>query len=387
MAPTAAAAQRAALLVVAAASCLVSAGALRFNKRDVDKERTWDISLFDTEARTSGAPWSLYPAGQVPGHTQAHGPESYENDTVRVLCGNASIKIFADVSRPMLVPFQVLPSDRRYTKERADTAVIVMPGGCRKCLDWMVEGIDIALWLNEIGFSAFVLKYRVPDTSHHDADMDAQRAVSLLRHKAPDLGLNASRIGVIGFSAGGTLAQSITFRPNRLYSYVDEVDDVSFRPDFTMLVYSSAEYTPKSWTRPQPPPLFVVAAMDDPFFSAGPDLSFIRNFLPQLPSDPFEGPIPLKNAVELHVFPEGGHGYGRCTIIGGFSVLPQVCIWPELAKQFIEKQVLGIEPPVQQEIHRKLFELRNLTVNFKDPYSYPFHVPNVPKEISNPPPP
>ena len=154
-------------------------------------------------------------------------------------------RVIRNVSHPSLQPFLVDSSHPRFD----GTAVIVAPGGAYKWLTWDAEGVDIATWLNSLGISAFVLKYRVPFRpwlcrpgfgcrSGEAPLIDAQRAVGLLRSRSRALGLNASRIGFIGFSAGGHLTAHIsTNNSNRLYPRIDSADDLSCRPDFAMMVY------------------------------------------------------------------------------------------------------------------------------------------------------
>src|SRR5206468_9683787 len=142
----------------------------------------------------------------------------------------------ANVTRPTLTVFK--PSKDKDT----GAAVLVCPGGGYNILAFDKEGTEVAEWLNSIGVSGVVLKYRVPrrkDLPKHQAPLqDAQRAVSLIRSHAGEWGIDAKRIGVLGFSAGGHLSATLsTNYDQRAYSPIDEADKVSCRPDFTVLIY------------------------------------------------------------------------------------------------------------------------------------------------------
>ena len=122
------------------------------------------------------------------------------------------------------------------------TSVIICPGGGHSILAFNHEGTETAEWLTTLGVTGIVLKYRVPTrTPNGDrwkaAVQDAQRAVSLVRSQAEELGLNPKRTGILGFSAGGETAGLTSYFAQRQYESVDAVDQVSFRPDFSMLIY------------------------------------------------------------------------------------------------------------------------------------------------------
>jgi acetyl esterase/lipase len=128
----------------------------------------------------------------------------------------------------------------------AGTAVIVCPGGGYWNLFWQLEGEEVAAWLQTLGITAAVLEYRVPRRSDEPKGeparrplQDAQRAVSLLRSKAKDFGIDPKRIGMVGFSAGGHLVfATATSFEKRTYKAVDDVDKLSCRPDFGIMAYS-----------------------------------------------------------------------------------------------------------------------------------------------------
>jgi acetyl esterase/lipase len=125
------------------------------------------------------------------------------------------------------------------------TAVVICPGGGYWNLYWQLEGEEVAAWLNSLGVTGIILKYRVPRRPDEPQGeparrplQDAQRAVSLIRSKARELGIAPQRIGMVGFSAGGHLAIATATRfEKRSYEPIDAIDKISCRPDFAILVY------------------------------------------------------------------------------------------------------------------------------------------------------
>src|SRR5216684_6592403 len=149
-------------------------------------------------------------------------------------------KMVTNVTKPTITIYR--PAKEKDT----GAAVIICPGGGYWNLYWELEGEEVAAWLNSIGVTGIILKYRVPrrpdDTKGEPARrplQDAQRAVSLVRSKARDWGIDPKRIGMVGFSAGGHLAIATATRfDKRTYEPIDDVDKVSCRPDFAVAVYS-----------------------------------------------------------------------------------------------------------------------------------------------------
>ncbi len=190
------------------------------------------------------------------------------------------------------------------------TAVIVFPGGGYRILAMDLEGTEVCQWLNSIGITAVLLKYRVPertDLPRYAAPFeDAQRAMRLVRAHADEWGLKADRIGVLGFSAGGHLAAVLNSKSEeRTYEPVDKADENSCRPDFALLIYPAylsvsdegEQLAPEVAINPRTPPRFIVQAEDDRAFIGGTLLYYRALQLAGVPA-------------EMHFFSSGGHGYG-----------------------------------------------------------------------------
>jgi acetyl esterase/lipase len=143
-----------------------------------------------------------------------------------------------DVDQPNITPW--------LAKESANgAAVVVCPGGGYGHLAVGHEGKDVAAWLNSLGVSAFVLKYRLGPKYHHPAPLnDAQRAVRVVRARASDWKIDPKRVGIIGFSAGGHLASTVaTHFDSGKSEASDPIDQQSCRPDFAILGYPVISFT------------------------------------------------------------------------------------------------------------------------------------------------
>jgi acetyl esterase/lipase len=189
-------------------------------------------------------------------------------------------------------------------------AVVVFPGGGYNILAIDLEGTEVCDWLNAAGVTCLLLKYRVPNTGPYPkssaALQDAQRAVGLMRQHAAEWKIDPHRIGVLGFSAGGHLAAAIsTHYDKRLYDAVDAADALSCRPDFAVVVYpgylalADKNFAPNADINPtaDTPPTFIVQAEDDPVHVENATVYFLQLKAAKVPA-------------ELHVYAEGGHGYG-----------------------------------------------------------------------------
>jgi acetyl esterase/lipase len=237
--------------------------------------------------------------GKVPGETKELSPEEFRPPQAKQ---KADVQRLTNVSKPTLTLFQ--PPEGK----RNGAAVVICPGGGYSILAWDLEGTEVAEWLNSIGVTALVLKYRVPrrdgDIANKLPLMDAQRAMSVVRSKASELGLDPRRIGMLGFSAGGNLATGTCIKSSeRQYDKVDPVDDVSCRPDFGVLIYpayladNSGSLKPEYQPTKESPPMFFAFAMDDRVT--------VDSSIAMLKALKAAG-VP----AELHAYDSGGHGFG-----------------------------------------------------------------------------
>jgi acetyl esterase/lipase len=251
----------------------------------------------------------LWP-GKAPDETGTIGPEtvrmSPKLDKKQVEVTEPT-RLVTNVTRPSITIYR--PAKDKDT----GTAMIICPGGGYWNLYWELEGEEVAAWLNSLGVTGIVLKYRVPrradDVRGEPARrplQDAQRAVSLVRHNATKWGIDPRHIGMIGFSAGGHLAiATATSFEKRTYEPQDDIDKVSCRPDFAIPVYSGYlkakdkdELAPGLHVPKDTPPVFLVHGGAD------------------IVSDPEHSLVmyrALKRAgvpAELHIYATAAHDFG-----------------------------------------------------------------------------
>jgi acetyl esterase/lipase len=218
-------------------------------------------------------------------------------------------KWITNVTRPTITVF---PTAK---EKNTGAAMIICPGGGYWNLAWDLEGEEVAAWLNTVGVTGIVLKYRVPRRPGEPERLpapgpllDAQRAMSLVRSRAKEWAIDPKRIGIVGFSAGGHLAvTTATNFDQRAYEPLDEIDKQSCRPDFAVAVYpgylvpedtGSDVLAPYIRIPKETPPMFFVHAGDDP--ESGPE-----NCVSMYAALRKAG-IP----AELHIYATGGHGFG-----------------------------------------------------------------------------
>ncbi|WP_419715681.1 pectin acetylesterase PaeX [Dickeya chrysanthemi] len=230
------------------------------------------------------------------------------------------------------------------------TALLITPGGSYQRVVLDKEGSDLAPYFTQQGYTLFVMTYRMPADGHQegaDAPLaDAQRAIRTLRSHAAQWHINPQRIGIMGFSAGGHVAASLGTRfAQTVYPAQDEIDNVSARPDFMVLMYpvismqeniahagsrkaligshpSEAQierYSAEKQVSAQTPPTFLVHAIDDPSVSVDNSLVMLSALR--------ENKIP----TEIHLFEQGKHGFG----IRGTVGLPAAA-WPQLLNNWIK---------------------------------------------------
>jgi acetyl esterase/lipase len=234
--------------------------------------------------------------------------------------GEFQVKRITNVTHPTLTVFR--PGKDKDT----GAAVVIAPGGAYTILAWDLEGEEVAQWLNSIGVTGIVLKYRVPrrpgtpnEVAPPQAQMDAQRALSLVRSKGKEWEIDPKRIGMLGFSAGGNLtAWASTNFDKRSYEPADDVDKVSCRPDFTILVYPAYllakdkhGLAPDLRVTKDTPPMFIAYAGDDKVSQGSVELY-----------------LALKKAgvpADLHIYASGGHGFGLRPSGKPCSTWPQRC--------------------------------------------------------------
>ena len=212
---------------------------------------------------------------------------------------------------PTLQKFPVVKSPK-------GKVVIVCPGGGYQILAVNHEGTEIAQWLNALGYTAYVLRYRVPD-NREGALQDVQRAIRIARAENP-----GKQVGVMGFSAGASLtARAATRFQLPSYTATDETDTQSARPDFAALSYPAymdeGEHhtlTPELTITEQTPPFFVFQTADDRYGNSALVISqALRNH---------------KIPVQLHIYEKGGHGYGlRANLAEAASK------WPKLMEEWL----------------------------------------------------
>jgi len=210
---------------------------------------------------------------------------------------NDKIIRYSEVTNPAVEVFLPDPAVKN------GSAVIVCPGGGYQILAYDLEGTEIAAWLNRLGYTAFVLQYRIPDKKA-GALQDVQRAIRIIRNNSKKWDIDAEKIGVMGFSAGGSLsARASTLFNKRTYTPVDKSDSLSCRPSFTMLIYPAyldqgpdLSLTPELELSKEVPPVFIFQTADDPYGNSALVMAgALRN---------------AKLLVELHLLNTGGHGYG-----------------------------------------------------------------------------
>lgn len=281
----------------------------------------------------------LWP-GSMPGNGKVEGPEKIGTE-------GAGLGAVSNVS---------LPRMRVYRPEKPNgAAVLVAGGGGYFRIQLRKESTPAAEWLQARGFTVFELIYRLPNDGWDSTApfMDAQRAMKIIRTRAEAFGVRPDRIGIMGFSAGGHLAGFTAYQPARaFYAGTDAYEHVSARPDFAVLLFpvvtlrapydttrtrreivgdkasakAEAEWSLDTWATKDAPPTIIFASADDPTTPPGHGILLFQTLLAAGAS------------AELHLFRDGGHGWGLGRPEQVISQWPQLFEHWARSLQLIEKQ-------------------------------------------------
>jgi acetyl esterase/lipase len=247
-------------------------------------------------------PIRLWP-GVAPGDTGDIGEEKDTSPANEDRNSKSYVSRIGFVSQPTITVYK--PAKDKNT----GAAVVVCPGGGYSILAMNLEGTEVCEWLNSIGVTAVLLKYRVParkDRERYAAPLqDAQRAIGMVRFHTKEWGIDPARVGILGFSAGGHLsAVTCANAAARTYPEVDAADKESCRPSFAILIYPAylatddlTRLAPEIKVTADTPPTFITMTQDDPVHVEGALLYALALRQSKVP-------------FELHVYPKGGHGYG-----------------------------------------------------------------------------
>jgi len=264
-------------------------------------------------------------------------PPNYQNVGEEIIYDTSNIIRIRHVQHPDLAVF--LPAGSNATGE----AVIICPGGGYWILAYHWEGTDIARMLASRGIAAFVLKYRLPGSASNIEPrlsplMDAQRAMRLVRSRAAEFNIDPHKIGIMGFSAGGHLASTLsTHYDGGDPDHADPVERVSCRPDFSVLMYPVISFTYGDFSH---------KGSRANLIGADPDPDLVRYYSSELQVTEDTPPailvhsaddtsVPVENSIryyqalleqgvsaEMHLYPYGGHGYSLAIGQGHLSTWP-----------------------------------------------------------------
>ncbi|HTJ52454.1 MAG TPA: alpha/beta hydrolase [Cyclobacteriaceae bacterium] len=197
-------------------------------------------------------------------------------------------------------------------------AVVICPGGGHRELVFNAEGVDAAKFFNSIGIAAFVLKYRLarepgsPYTIEQHVKQDVSRAMRLVRSRAVEWKVDPTRLGIMGFSAGGEVVALIAYGNGTEGSDQNNaVDKMNARPDFQILIYPGPLGIP-TVVAPTAPPAFLLAANDD-MCCSGPIVDLLVNYRK------------AKLPIEVHLYNQGSHAFN----MGKRSTLKSISSWPQ----------------------------------------------------------
>jgi len=277
-------------------------------------ETTFDETKLSTGSDENVPLWPGTPPGGEGVHLETRITELSPDPSVR------HNRLVRNVATPLISVFRPDKPD--------GSAILLIPGGGYSVIVMDGEGVRNARLLNGSGVTAFVLRYRLPGDGWADAKdvplQDAQRAMRLIRANAKKYAIDPTRLGVIGFSAGGHIAASLATRFDaKVYDPIDDADKLDARPDFAGLIYPvitmgegahggsrdqllgkdpsvalEAAYSCEKLVTPAMPPCFVALAADDPVVPP------MQNGFAM-----FQALFAAKVPAELHVFQKGNHGF------------------------------------------------------------------------------
>ena len=261
--------------------------------------------------------WKLWP-GDAPSEGKDFPAEIDTTTPESNRVADKRVSRIQHVAAPEITIFKPSPA------KDTGTAVVIAPGGGHWILAYDLEGTEVAEWFNWIGVTAILLKYRVPGEAHYPKKrwlasvQDGQRAMSLVRSRAKEIGIDPNKIGIMGFSAGGSPTFYTALSQQRLYKAVDAHDTVSFRPNFVAPIYTASFPEGITAIPADSPPFFMVITHDDEDRSIAMAETYIK----------------LKKAgvsAELHIYESGGHGYGLRR-----TALP-VTTWPDRMEAWMRR--------------------------------------------------
>lgn len=221
------------------------------------------------------------------------------------------------------------------------TAVVILPGGGFAKVVPDLEGSEAAPFLNRLGIAVFVVRYRTNETlpagepAWRRPLQDGQRALRLVRSRAAEWKIHPERVGVLGFSAGGQVGSILHAADGAAaYDPLDDIDRLSCRPDFSLLIYpwriyddKTSALMPEIRIHDQTPPAFLVHTHDDASTSLGAVMLYAGLKKHNVPA-------------ELHVYENGGHGYGTRARPNS-----NIGTWPDRATDWLVRRGLGTLPP------------------------------------------
>ena len=261
------------------------------------------------EPTVPGVVVTLWPKGAMPGQA-VPGPE-------RTLPARGDHVVrLTDISEPSFTVYKAAAT-------KPTPAVIICPGGGYGGLAYNKEGTEVAAWLNTLGITGIVLKYRVPK-NQEGAYQDIQRAIRIVRQRAPEWNIAPDRVGAMGFSAGGHLAARLsTLGGPATYPRIDEADDQPLRPDFALLVYPAYldQGLPKL-VDAKTAPTFIAHAEDDKSYIKGSKVYHESLLAAKVPTTFFR-------------VATGGHGHG-------LRSEKEIKAWPDQCRDWLKQ--IGLLP-------------------------------------------